>query len=319
MKTDIYTRITDQIIAELEKGVMPWHCPWQAGHVAGPISRPLRANGRRYNGINILMLWATAMSRGYDAPIWMTYKQAAELGGQVRKGEKGSLVVYANSITRTEQDSKGQDVEREIPFMKGYSVFNVEQIDGLPDHFTATHPPRLNPEERIENAESFFAATGAKIEHGGNRAFYRPTDDFVQMPNFESFRDAGAYYATLAHECTHWTAHKSRLDRRFDGGKRFGGQAYAMEELVAEIGAAFLCADLELVPQIREDHAPYIASWLKALKDDKRAIFTAASHAQRAADYLTRLAEATLPRRQDKLQPANDEQDDTPEDTREAA
>lgn len=285
MKQDVYEKITAQIVAELEKGVRPWMQPWAAGHIAGPVSRPLRSNGKPYSGINVIMLWATAMERGYSAPIWMTFKQAKELGAHVRKGEKGALVVYASTFTRTEANESGEEVERDIPFLKGYAVFNVEQIDGLPAHYTATHAPRLNPEQRIAQAESFFAATGADIRHGGNRAFYAPGPDFVQMPPFESFRGAGAYYGTLAHELTHWTRHKSRLERDF-GQKRFGDNAYAMEELVAELGAAFLCADLELVPQIRDDHAPYIAGWLKALKADKRAIFTAAGHAQRAADYL---------------------------------
>jgi antirestriction protein ArdC len=151
----------------------------------------------------------------------------------------------------------------------------------------------MNPAQRIEKAEGFFAATGAEIRHGGDSAFYAPAPDFVQMPPIESFRDAQSYYATLAHECTHWTRHPSRLDRDF-GRKRFGDQGYAMEELVAELGAAFLCADLELTPQIRDDHAPYIAGWLKALKDDKRAIFTAAAHAQRAVDYLHSLQPSAL-------------------------
>lgn len=285
MKSDLYSDITAKIIAELEQGVRPWHKPWAAGHVAGPISRPLRHNGKPYSGINVVMLWATAMERGYSAPIWMTYKQAQELGAHVRKGEKGTLVVYASTFTRTEQDDSGAEQERAIPFLKGYTVFNVEQIDGLPAHYTAIHPPRLNEEQRIQQADAFFTATGAEIRHGGNSAHYVPSLDYVQMPAFESFRDAGAYYATLAHELTHWTMHPKRLDRDF-GGKRFGSQGYAMEELVAELGAAFLCADLELVPQIRDDHAPYIAGWLKVLKEDKRAIFTAASHAQKAADFL---------------------------------
>jgi len=293
MKHDIYETITAQIIAELEKGVRPWMKPWNAGHVAGPISRPLRGNGKPYSGINVVMLWATAMQRGYSAPIWMTFKQAAELGAHVRKGEKGTLVVYASKFSRTEEDESGREIEREIPFLKGYAVFNVEQIEGLPAHYTATHAPRLNPEQRIARAEAFFAATGVDIRHGGNNAFYIPSQDFVQMPTFESFRDAGAYYATLAHECCHLTRHEKRLARDF-GQKRFGDQAYAMEELVAEIGAAFLCADLELVPQIRDDHAPYIAGWLTTLKNDKRAIFTAASHAQRAVDYLHTLQPAAL-------------------------
>jgi len=287
MKSDVYTRITDQIVAELEKGVRPWHKPWNAGHVAGPISRPLRSNGKPYSGINVVMLWATAMERGYSAPIWMTFRQALELGAHVRKGEKGTLVVFASKITRTEQDADtGEAHEREIPFLKGYTVFNVEQIDGLPAHYTASTVPRLNAEQRIARAEAFFAATRADIRHGGNSAHYVPSLDYIQMPPFESFRDAAAYYATLAHECTHWMRHEKRLDRDL-GRKRFGDQGYAMEELVAELGAAFLCADLDLTPQIRDDHAPYISGWLKVLKDDKRAIFTAASHAQRAADFLT--------------------------------
>ena len=291
MKSNVYTRITDQIVAELEKGVRPWHKPWNAGHVAGPISRPLRSCGKPYSGINVVMLWATAMERGYSAPIWMTFRQALELGAHVRKGEKGTLVVFASKITRTEQDDSGEAHEREIPFLKGYTVFNVEQIDGLPAHYTAAQPPRLNAEQRIARAEGFFAATRADIRHGGNSAHYVPSLDYIQMPPFESFRDAAAYYATLAHECTHWTRHEKRLDRDL-GRKRFGDQGYAMEELVAELGAAFLCADLDLTPQIRDDHAPYIAGWLKVLKDDKRAIFTAASHAQRAADFITALQPA---------------------------
>jgi antirestriction protein ArdC len=309
MQSDLYTRITDQIVCALEQGVRPWHKPWDAAHVAGPVSRPLRASGQPYSGINVLVLWATSMERGYTAPIWMTFRQAKELGAHVRKGERGTLVVFASRIRRTETDEDtGEISEREIPFLKGYSVFNVEQIEGLPAHYTATVPPRMNEEQRIVHAEAFFAATGADIRHGGNSAHYVPSLDYIQMPPFESFRDATAFYATLGHEQVHWTRHKSRLDRDF-GQKRFGDQAYAMEELVAELGAAFLCADLELTPQIRDDHAPYIAGWLKALKEDKRAIFSAASHAQKAVDFLTCLAEANLSRRQDGLQPATAEQE----------
>ena len=183
---------------------------------------------------------------------------------------------------------RAQASEREIPFLKGYSVFNVEQIDGLPGHYTAVAAPRMNEQQRIVHAESFFAALGADIRHGGNSAHYVPSLDYVQMPAFESFRDAAAYYATLGHETVHWTRHPKRLDRDF-AQKKWGDEGYAMEELVAELGAAFLCADLELTPQIRDDHAPYIAGWLKALKNDKRAIFSAASHAQRAVDFLQRL------------------------------
>lgn len=289
MKTDIYEKVTATIVAELEKGERPWLKPWNAEHAAGRITRPLRANGIPYRGINVVMLWGSAVEHGFSAPLWLTYKQAQELGGQVRKGEKGSLVVYANTISRTETDeATGEEHERDIPFMKGYTVFNAEQVDGLPAHFYAVQAPTLDPVARIERVESFFAATGAAVRHGGNQAFYTMAEDRVQMPPFETFRDAESYYATLAHEVTHWTRHPKRLARDF-GRKSWGDEGYAMEELVAELGAAFLSADLDLTPEPRPDHAAYIASWLKVLKGDKRAIFSAAAHAQRAADYLAAL------------------------------
>jgi antirestriction protein ArdC len=286
MRTDIYQKITDQILRELERGVRPWLKPWSAGHGEGRITRPLRGNGVPYQGINVLMLWSEAITKGYASPIWMTFKQALDLKAIVRNGEHGSLVVFANRIIRTEPDSEtGESAERAIPFMKGYTVFNVEQIDGLPEHYYGKPAPRSETVRRIERAESFFAATGAKVVYGGSRACYVPSTDNVHMPCIDFFRDSESYYATLAHEVTHWTRHPSRLDRDF-GRKRFGDEGYAQEELVAELGSAFLSADLELTPELREDHAAYLASWIKVLKDDKRAIFTAASHAQRAADFL---------------------------------
>jgi antirestriction protein ArdC len=289
MKADVYERVTQQIITALESGVKPWHQPWAVEHAAGRITRPLRGNLVPYRGINVLMLWGEAMEKGFAAPIWMTFKQAQELGAHVRKGERGSLVVYASSITRSETDSdSGQETERDVPFMKGYTVFNVEQIDGLEAHYYAKPAPRVDTISRIETAEAFVAATGATIRHGGARACYAISDDIVRMPVFEAFCDAESYYATLVHELTHWTRHPSRLDRDL-GRKRWGDAGYAMEELVAELGAAFVLADLDLTPQVRDEHSAYIASWLVALKNDKRAIFTAASHAQRAADYLAGL------------------------------
>ena len=289
MKQDVYERITAKIVASLEQGVRPWMKPWNAEAMAGRITRPLRGNGVPYRGINIVMLWMEALEKGYSAPIWMTFKQALELGANVRKGEKGSLVVYADTITRTETDEHGKESDAVIPFMKGYTVFNVEQIDGLPEQYLAKRePPKVDSPQRLHHAEQFFAATGAAISHGGDRAYYAQEPDHIRMPPIESFVDAQSYYATLAHECTHWTKHPGRLDREF-GRKRWGDEGYAMEELVAELGAAFVCADLALTPEVREDHASYIASWLKVLKDDKRAVFTAASHAQKAADYLSGL------------------------------
>ena len=283
---DVYSKITDRIVADLEKGVRPWMKPWSADHVAGRITRPLRHNGIPYKGINVLMLWSASVAHGYACPIWLTFKQALELGGNVRKGEHGELVVFANRITRTATGDNGEETEREIPFLKGYTVFNAEQCEGLPAHYTTkADPPALPPAARLEGADAFFAATGADIRHGGTRAYYAQQPDYVQMPPFETFRDAESYAATLAHELTHWTKHDKRLARDM-GRVKWGDEGYAREELVAELGAAFLCADLEITPEVREDHAAYIASWLKALKDDKRLIFSAAAHAQRATDYL---------------------------------
>ena len=290
---DVYTRVTDRIIADLEKGIRAWLKPWSVEHTAGRITKPLRHNGTPYRGMNILLLWGEAMDRGYAAPIWMTYNQAQELGAQVRKGERGSLVVFANSFTKTETNDKGEDIEHEIPFMKGYTVFNVEQIDNLPTHYYAQPVDPLPLSQRIENADRFLSNTAATIHHGGNRAFYSPAHDTIQLPPFEAFKDKESYYATALHELTHWTRHERRLARDF-GRQRYGDVGYAREELVAELGSAFLCADLGITPEIRDDHAAYLASWLKVLKEDKRAIFSAAAHAQRAADYLQSLQQREL-------------------------
>lgn len=285
-RQDIYSRITDQIVRSLEQGIKPWTQPWNAAHAAGPVSRPLRFNGETYSGINVLTLWASAMERSFAAPIWMTFRQAKELGGHVRKGEKGAPVVYANTIVKTDVDEKtGDDVDVTIPFMKGYTVFNVEQIEDLPAHYYARAESSENPDERLAHAEAFFSKVGASIQNGGNSAYYRMASDHIQMPSFEAFFNAQSYYATLAHESVHWTRHPSRLDRSFNQ-ERFGDVGYAKEELVAELGAAFLCADLGLKLEDRPDHAAYIGSWLQVLRNDKRAVFTAAAHAQRAVDYL---------------------------------
>jgi antirestriction protein ArdC len=284
-RIDLYDRVTSRIVAELEKGVRPWMKPWNAEHAAGRITRPLRHNGQPYRGINVVVLWMEAEAKGYAAPIWLTFQQARELGAFVRKGEHGSPVVYASRFTKTETDDSGAEVEQEIPFLKGYTVFNVEQVEGLPPHFYAKAESPKEHMEHIAQAEAFVANTLADIRHGGDRAYYAQGDDFIRMPPFETFRDAESHAATLAHELTHWTKHPSRLDRSFDQ-KRWGDEGYAMEELVAELGSAFLCADLAITPEVREDHAAYVGHWLKVLKDDKRAIFTAAAHAQRAADFL---------------------------------
>jgi antirestriction protein ArdC len=232
------------------------------------------------------MLWAAATDAGYTSPYWLTFKQARECGGNVRKGEKGALVVYANRMTRTTRNDKGDEVELTIPFLKGYVVFNAAQCENLPPHFTAPTGKTVAPlMDRCAAVDRFFAATRATIRHGGNRAYYAEKPDYIQMPPFESFCSRESYAATLAHEGVHWTKHESRLARDF-GRKRWGDENYAREELVAEIGSAFLSADPGSAPDVRQDDASYIDPWIKVLKGDKRFIFTAASHAQRSVDYL---------------------------------
>ncbi len=284
-RVDVYTRVTNHIIQELERGVRPWLKPWNAAHAAGRITRPLRHCGTPYKGINILMLWASAETQGFVSPFWLTFQQAKELGGHVKKGEHGSPVVYAATFKKKETDAAGEEVEAEIPFLKEYTVFCADQCEGLPPHFSQMSTPPTETLEPIERADHFFANTGAEIRVGGNRAFYAVTEDYIRLPRFETFRDTESHAATFAHELTHWTRHPSRLNRDF-GRKRWGDEGYAIEELVAELGSAFLCADLQLTPEIREDHASYLDSWLKVLKGDKRAVFSAASHASQAVDFL---------------------------------
>ena len=288
-RSDIHGRITDTIIAELEQGVRPWTQPWHSAYPSDPVSRPLRFNGAPYSGINVILLWSEAIARGFSSSTWMTFRQALELGGAVRKGESGTTVVFASSIIRTETADGGDDVERSIPFMKAYTVFNADQIDGLGAR--VDKPASLSdPFDRIGEAGRFFANTGAMIRHGGSSAYYAAAHDYIQMPHCDAFRDDVCYFAILSHELTHWTSAKGRLDRDLS---RYGKDRSerAREELIAELGSAFLCADLGIVPELepRPDHASYIDSWLTVLRGDKRAIFQAASQAQRAVDYLHHL------------------------------
>ncbi|MBZ9660851.1 ssDNA-binding domain-containing protein [Mesorhizobium sp. ESP-6-4] len=285
---DIYARITGRIVAELEKGIRPWMQPWQSSNASGRVTRPLRHNGLPYNGMNVLLLWSEAVARGFSSPMWMTFKQALELGGGVRKGETGSVVVFASRFTRTETDTQGEEIDREIPFLKAYSAFNIAQIDGLPDQFYRPQAePLRDPIARIEHADRFFANTGAVIRHGGDRAYFAPVTDHIQMPPFQTFRDAASYVATLSHEATHWTSAPHRVNRDLSRYAKDRSER-AREELIAELGSCFLCADLGIAPELdpRPDHASYLGSWLKCLADDKRAIFSAAAHAQRAVAFL---------------------------------
>ncbi len=284
---DLYAQITAKIVADLENGVRSWNQPWTNVRAGGEVLIPIRHNGVAYRGVNVLLLWIEAMRRGFSSPKWMTYNQAQLLGGQVRKGERGSMVVFTKPLEVTQTDEAGAEVEKNMRLLRRYTVFNVEQIDGLPAECCPQPEPPRSLDERIEAADSFVNATGAVVHHGGNRAFYAPARDVVQMPPFEHFIGKEAYYGTLLHELTHWSGHSTRLNREF--GKMFGDPVYANEELVAELGAAFLCASLGITPEIRQDHAAYIGDWLAILKEDNRAIFRAAAHAQRAADFLNAL------------------------------
>jgi antirestriction protein ArdC len=286
-KADVYTRVTDAIITAIEDGAGTYRMPWVVRQDKGfsPISI---ATVKPYRGVNTVVLWAQAQTKGYASALWGTYQQWQSLGGQVRKGEHGSPVVFWGTYESKEKAADEPD-ERNGGhlFCKGYTVFNLDQVEGvkLPKRLE----PTLSHNERIERAESFFAAVGVQIRDGGNRAFYRPDiPSAVWMPGFDQFSEASRYYSVLAHETTHWTSHASRCDRQL--GKRFGDEAYAMEELIAELGSAYTIAVLELELTPRADHAAYIDSWLKVLKSDKRAIFTAASHAQKAVDWLSKRA-----------------------------
>ena len=286
-KANPYERITTKILADLGHGVRPWMKPWNAEHLGGHVVRPLRATGESYSGINVLLLWMEAVANSYASPTWMTYRQAQAFGGQVRRGETGAPVVYYGQATKAETEAgTGEDTERQVRFLKTYTVFNVDQIDGLPERFTtpATQPREAVP-ERIASVDAFFAASGAELRHGGDRASYSIAEDMIRMPPLPAFRDAESYYATLAHEVVHWTRHPLRLNRDF-GRKTWGDEGYAREELVAELGAAFLSADLGLVLEPREDHAAYLASWIRVLEGDSRAIISAAAHAERATAFL---------------------------------
>lgn len=286
MAQDLYQTITDKIVAAIEAGAGAWHMPWHTDRsTAGDdatVAMPRNITGRSYRGLNVPLLWAEAAHCGYSSPIWGTYKQWQQAGAQVRKGEKSAMVIFWKRIAvKSRDEADGDDEGDETRLIaRGYFVFNAEQVDGYKPNPAAEKPP----EDRIAEAERFFAATGSIVRHGGDRAYYTTGGDFIAMPSFRQFDEAEAYYSTLAHEHVHWTGAKHRLDREF--GKRFGDQAYAAEELVAELGAAFCCATLGISNEPRPDHAAYVANWLQVLKNDKRAIFTAASKAQAAVDFL---------------------------------
>ncbi|MBU1210902.1 MAG: DUF1738 domain-containing protein [Alphaproteobacteria bacterium] len=290
-RQDIYSEITSQLIAAIESDPGKFELPWRKA--SGGLHLPVNALTRNgYNGINVVSLWVAAEVKSYASPVWATYKQWTELGCQVRSGEKSSLVIFYKEFdTDPNPDDADDDGKRRVA--RASRVFNAAQVDG---YEAAPAPEMLGPIERIAAADRLVSATGARIEHGGDQAYYRPSTDHVQMPDEGLFHGTAGmtrsegYYATLIHELTHWSGAPKRLNREL--GKRFGDDAYAAEELVAEIGAAFLCAELGITQDVREDHAQYLAQWLTLMKGDSRAVFTAAAKASEAAAYLKRLGEA---------------------------
>ena len=287
-RIDVHEQITNRIIEAIEKGAgefkLPWHRP------AGSLTRPTNIHSKKaYRGINVVTLWVEAQLKGYEVPIWGTYKQVQEAGYQVRKGERSSLIVFYKEI-EFERDAAqvkdGEDATGSAWLARGYHVFNVAQCDGYP----VPERPALVPVDRNERVEQFVGRMNVPIHWGGYSAYYSPSQDMIQMPDAGLFTGTDASSATeamlstLLHESVHATGHKSRLDRDFTA--KFSTEARSREELCAELGAAFLCADLGVTPQLRDDHAHYIGHWLEIMKGDAKAIFTAAAAANRAVEYL---------------------------------
>jgi antirestriction protein ArdC len=284
-RTNFYDDITNKIIAELEAGRFPWVQPWGTPSAKAQLALPKNAStSRPYSGINVLILWGEVIEKAYSGHSWLTYRQAAALGGHVRKGERGTTVVYADRFIpddakRRAAQSGGE--ARAIPFLKRFTVFNTDQIDDLPNEITTAAPPP--PPGTIEpRVDALIKATGIDFRIGGNRAFYMPSQDYVQVPPPAAFFEPINWHRTALHELGHASGHSSRLNRDISGS--FGSRKYAFEELVAEMNAAFCCASLGIAPTVR--HADYLASWLEVLREDNRAIVRAASLASKAADYL---------------------------------
>jgi antirestriction protein ArdC len=276
MTSLIYQQVTDQIIKQLENGAAPWVKQWQ-GSTSGSHNV---ISGKGYNGINTIILSMAEAAAGYKSGAWATYKQWLTVGAQVKKGTKGTTIIFYSPVTGSKVTASGEEKSYHY-VLKSYSVFNAEQVEG----YTAAPAP-VKTFNSIAALEALAAASGADIKHGGDKAFYSPSQDFIQMPNKVDFKSEAAYYATLLHELTHWSGAESRLARDLSG--RFGNEAYAAEELVAELSAAFLCAQYQIDGDLR--HAGYIASWLRVLKNDNKAIFKAAALAQKSADYIKAFA-----------------------------
>lgn len=282
---DLYREVTARIIEALEGGVAPWVRPWSTGIDTLPVNASTR---RPYRGVNVVLLALEAQAHGYPLDRWLTYRQADELGGQVRRGERGTTVVFwklrkVDATADAHPDQSEPDLhERVIPLLRAYTVFNLAQIDGLPEGLMASPAVAWEPQAR---ADELLLMSGATIHHGGSKAFYQPGSDSIHLPPRQAFPSAAGYYNTALHEVTHWTSHPARCNRQL--GQRFGDNAYAAEELIAEMGSAFLCAHCRIDGELH--HAEYLSSWLRVLRTDQRAIFVVATRAQQSTDYLLRL------------------------------
>jgi antirestriction protein ArdC len=292
LRPSLYHEVTSRIVAELEQGRFPWVQPW--GRATAGVGLPRNAvTGRRYSGVNILILWGAVIEKGFLSQRWITFKQAVGTGGSVRKGERGTTVCYADRfIPKSEAERSVQDGDEPaaVAFLKRFSVFNIAQCEGLPDDLAVEAEP-LPKCEIVPHAERLIKATGADFRIGGEQAFYEPAHDFIQVPPQPAFHEQINYYRTCFHELGHWTGHVSRLGRDLSG--RFGSAVYAREELVAEMANAFVCASLNILPTVR--HADYLGTWLDVLRQDDRAIFRAASQASKAADFILGSGEGVEP------------------------
>ncbi len=298
-RSNIYDEITTKIIAELEAGRLPWVQPWGSNTVSAPLAMPRNAaTDRGYSGINVLILWGAVVQHGFATQGWLTFRQALGLGGNVRKGEHGTTVVYADRFIPDDERRRAQDNGDDpaaIPFLKRFTVFNVAQCEGLPDGLSAPPPPI--PEGLIvPEVEALIRASGVDLRLGGDKAFYAPGPDFIQIPRPEAYFEPINWHRTALHELGHWSGHPGRLARDLSGG--FGSKAYSREELVAEMTSAFCCASLGIAPTVR--HADYIGAWLDVLREDNRAIVRAASAASKAADYLLAFAPSATAREEDR-------------------
>jgi len=278
MQNTIYQEVTDQIIQELEKGAAPWIKPWKSDNTC----EKNIVSKKEYNGINRLILGMMTHFKGYQSPYYGSFKQWQEMGGTVKKGEKGIKIVFYKPVSKESITPTGDVEKSAYACLKTYYVFNADQVEGIEISKPVIEPRFYNPAPALDDR---ILKTGANIKHGGGSAFFSPTGDFIGMPNRDTFQDDSSYYATILHELTHWSGAKNRLDR--DMGGKFGSSKYAFEELVAELGAAFLCQDYSIQGELR--HAGYIQNWLTCLKENNQAIFKAAALAQKAADYLNGL------------------------------